>query len=223
MPFTSKATGIPWAKIAAKVMLGKKLVDLGVTEAPPRRHIAVKASVFPFEKFQGVDIALGPEMRSTGEVMGVDQRFSVAFAKAQMGANIRLPMDGKVFMSVNDRDKPFIAAIGRDLVRHGFEIVATGGTARALQAAGLKVDVIVKIRDGSPNPLELIESGAIKLLINTPARTGRHTDEGKIRAAAASHRVPIYTTITGAKAAVAAIGALKRRNWDVYALQDLLD
>jgi carbamoyl-phosphate synthase large subunit len=221
VPFIAKATGVPWAKIAAKVMLGKKLSDLGVRETAAQRHIAVKASVFPFDKFPGIDIALGPEMRSTGEVMGVDERFSVAFAKAQMGASVKLPLSGKVFISVNDNTKPFIPGIARDLVRHGFEICATRGTARVMRAAGSKVEVVEKIRDGSPNPLELIENDEIALVINTPARTGKQTDEGAIRAAAAIHRVPIFTTITGAKAAVAAIGALKRGRWDVYALQDL--
>ena len=223
VPFIAKATGVPWAKIAAKVMLGKKLVDLGITEAPPRRHIAVKVSVFPFEKFPGVDVALGPEMRSTGEVMGVDERFSIAFAKAQIGASIRLPMDGAVFISVNDKDKPFIPSIARDLARQGFELLASAGTARILQASGLKVQLVDKIREGSPNALELIEDNRLSLVINTPERTGKQTDEGIIRAAAALHRVPIYTTITGAKAVVAAIGALRRRTWDVYALQDLWD
>jgi carbamoyl-phosphate synthase large subunit len=221
VPFVAKATGIPWAKIAAKVMLGKKLVDLGVSEAPPRRHIAVKASVFPFDKFPGVDIALGPEMRSTGEVMGVDERFSVAFAKAQMGASVKLPMAGRVFLSVVDKDKPFIPAVARDLARLGFELIATKGTARTLQGAGLKVETLEKIRDSVNNPLTLIEKKQIALIINTPERTGKQTDEGKIRAAATQHRVPIFTTITGARAAVAAIRALKRRTWDVYALQDL--
>jgi carbamoyl-phosphate synthase large subunit len=223
IPFIAKATGIPWAKIAAKVMLGKTLTELGVTEATARRHMSVKVSVFPFHKFPGVDVALGPEMRSTGEVMGVDERFSLAFAKAQMGASVNLPTEGRVFVSVNDRDKPFIPTVARDLIRHGFALVCTEGTARTLRAAGMKVEVVAKIREGErgPNPLELIERGEIKLVINTPARTGRHTDEGKIRAAAALHRIPIYTTITGARAAVAAIGALKRRSWDVHALQDL--
>ncbi|TWT43928.1 Carbamoyl-phosphate synthase large chain [Phycisphaerae bacterium RAS1] len=221
VPFIAKATGVPWAKIAAKVMLGKTLAELSVSEPPPRRHIAVKHSVFPFDKFPGVDVALGPEMRSTGEVMGVDERFSLAFAKAQMGASIRLPLEGRVFVSVADRDKPFLPAVARDLARLGFEIVATAGTARSLQSAGLKVTNVNKIRDGGVSPLDLIKRGEIAMLINTPERTGRHTDEGKIRAAAALHRLPIMTTITGAKAAVAAIGALKRRTWDVHALQDL--
>jgi carbamoyl-phosphate synthase large subunit len=222
VPFISKATGIPWARVAAKVMLGQTLDEQGVTEAPPRRHIAVKQSVFPFDKFPGVDVALGPEMRSTGEVMGTDERLSVAFAKAMMAANVSLPLQGKVFVSVNDNDKPFIAGVVRDLVRMGFEIVSTEGTARPLRGAGLKTEVVHKIREGSPNPLDLIHSGQIKLVLNTPARTGKQTDEGKIRAAAASHRIPIFTTITGAKAAVSAIGALKTRQWDVYALQDLI-
>ncbi len=222
IPFIAKATGIPWVKIAAKAMLGQSLTDQGVTEAPPRRHTAVKVSVFPFHKFPGVDVALGPEMRSTGEVMGVDERYSIAFAKAQMGASVELPMQGRVFISVATKDKPFIPAVARDLIRHGFELVATAGTARALRAAGFKCDVVEKIREGAEsNPLTMIESGQIALVINTPERTGRHTDEGKIRAAAALHRIPIFTTITGAKAAVGAIGALRRRTWDVYALQDL--
>jgi len=130
-------------------------------------------------------------------------------------------MAGAVFVSVNDKDKPFIPAVARDLARNGFELLATEGTARTLRAAGLKVGSVGKIREGSPNPLALIESNRIALVINTPERTGKQTDEGKIRAAAAIHRVPIFTTITGARAAVAAIGALKRRTRDVYALQDL--
>ncbi|MDX2200774.1 MAG: carbamoyl-phosphate synthase large subunit [Phycisphaerae bacterium] len=224
VPFISKATGIPWARVAAKVMLGKTLAELGITEAPPRRHIAVKQSVFPFDKFPGVDVALGPEMRSTGEVMGIDERLSVAFAKAMMAASVTLPLEGKVFVSVNDKDKPFIAAVCRPLAQLGFELISTEGTGRTLRGAGLKCEVVQKIRDeaGGVTPLDLIESGQIKLVLNTPARTGKQTDEGKIRAAAASHRIPIVTTITGARAAVAAIGALKRRTWDVHALQDLI-
>jgi carbamoyl-phosphate synthase large subunit len=217
----AKATGVPWARIAAKVMLGKTLAELGVTEAPPRRHIAVKVSVFPFQKFPGVDVVLGPEMRSTGEVLGVDERFSVAFAKAQMGASVRLPLEGKVFVSVCTKDKPFIPSIARELAQQGFELIATEGTAKVIRAAGVKCEIIGKIREGATNPLTLIETGAIALVINTPERTGRHTDEGKIRAAAALHRLPMFTTITGARAAVHAIGALKRRSWSVYALQDL--
>jgi carbamoyl-phosphate synthase large subunit len=231
VPFVAKATGVPWARIAAKVMLGHSLREMGVTEVSARRHIAVKQSVFPFNKFPGVDVALGPEMRSTGEVMGVDEKFSIAFAKGLMAAGIDLPMSGKVFVSVNVNDRPMIPPIARELARMGYELVCTEGTARTLQAAGLKADVVRKIRetapDGSdaaanePNPLTLIESGQIALVINTPGRTGRLTDEGRIRAAAAIHRVPIFTTIPAARAAVAAIGALKRRSWNVVAIQDL--
>ncbi len=224
IPFIAKATGVPWAKIAAKVMLGQSLMAQGVNELPPRRHIAVKESVFPFHKFPGVDVVLGPEMRSTGEVMGVDERFSLAFAKAQMGAGGELPLSGQAFVSVSDRDKPFIAGIAKELLRHEFEIVATEGTARVLRAAGIKVESIGKIREGNAahlTVLDLLDAGKITLIINTPERTGRHTDEGRIRAAATLRRVPIFTTLTGAKAAAAAIGALKRRTWDVVALQDL--
>ncbi|MCG3127742.1 MAG: Carbamoyl-phosphate synthase large chain [Phycisphaerae bacterium] len=221
VPFVAKATGLPWARIAAKVMLGKTLDELAITEPPPRRHIAVKQSVFPFNKFPGVDVALGPEMRSTGEVMGVDERFSMAYAKGFMAASISLPKSGKVFLSVNSRDRAHVSPIAHDLARNGFELLATEGTARVIRGAGLKVTTVHKIREGSPNPLDLIEAGELALVINTPGRTGRQTDEGRIRAAAALHRIPIITTLTGARAAVLAISSLRRRTWDVFALQDL--
>jgi len=225
VPFVSKATGVPWAKIATRVMLGESLdevlADYGLEDAPWPQHTSVKEAVFPFTKFPGVDVVLGPEMRSTGEVMGIDRQFGLAFAKSQIAAGMPLPTSGSVFISVNDADKPHIVPIARELADMGFNIIATAGTWKTLQAAGIPARLVPKIAEGKrPNMLDLIEAGSVQLLINTPTRKGKHTDEGRIRAAATIHNVPIVTTITGARAAVAAIRALRQGDWQVRALQD---
>ncbi len=224
VPFVSKATGVPWAKIAAKVMAGKSLAELGVTEAQRPAQTSIKESVFPFTKFPGVDVILGPEMRSTGEVMGADMTFPLAFAKSQMAAGVHLPTQGTVFLSVRDADKPKAAALARRLAEMGFSLVATGGTHETLAEAGVPSRRIDKLVEGRPNIADLMANGEVHLLINTPTRRGPTTDEGKIRALATLRNLPLITTMTAAAAAVEGIAALREGaadgGWGVRALQD---
>jgi carbamoyl-phosphate synthase large subunit len=223
VPFVSKATGVPWAKLAAKVMAGLSLAELGVDEAPRPQQTSVKESVFPFTKFPGVDVILGPEMRSTGEVMGVDMSFELAFGKSQMAAGVVLPASGAVFLSVTDADKPSIVPVAKQLAELGFALYATSGTERVLAEAGVKVTRLPKIQEGRPNIADLITNGEVDLLINTPTRRGPTTDEGRIRALATIHQVPLITTMTGATAAVnaiAALGADQDAGWTVRPLQE---
>ncbi|QNN23962.1 carbamoyl-phosphate synthase large subunit [Planctomycetales bacterium ZRK34] len=221
VPFVSKATGVSWARIAAKVMAGCALADLDVTENLAPDHTSVKESVFPFSKFPGVDVILGPEMRSTGECMGADLDFSVAFAKSQMSAGVSLPLEGNVFLSLREIDKrPAMIDVARHLVKLGLTIHATGGTHRWLAEQGVPASAIKKISEGRPNALDLIKNEQLELIINTPTRKGMNTDEGKLRAAAVRFNVPLITTPTGASAAVQAIEALGRGDWTVRALQD---
>jgi carbamoyl-phosphate synthase large subunit len=225
VPFVSKATGVPWAKVATNVMLGRSLQsvmdEMGLADAPWPTHVSVKESVFPFTKFPGVDVILGPEMRSTGEVMGIDRDFGLAFAKGQIAAGGSLPTEGNVLISVNDDDKPVIGAIGRAMAEMGFRIFATEGTRKVLAGVGVEAELVSKTpsRD-APYLLDLIENGTLDLLMNTPLYTGSHSVEGKWRAAATIHQIPLITTITGARAAVSAIRALRGDPWDVRALQD---
>jgi carbamoyl-phosphate synthase large subunit len=220
VPFVSKATGVPWAKLAAKVMAGDSLDALGVIEAPQPVQTSVKESVFPFTKFPGVDVILGPEMRSTGEVMGVDMNFELAFGKGQMATGLALPQDGTVFVSVCDEDKDLIADIVSPLADHGFDLVATGGTFRRLEAAGLPVTRVAKLAESRPNIADLITNREVSLIINSPTSRGPSTDEGKIRAMATIHNVPLITTMTGADAAVRAMISLRRDDWTVRPLQE---
>jgi len=208
VPFVSKATGVPWAKLAAKVMAGQSLDELGVQEAPRPAHTSIKESVFPFTKFPGVDVILGPEMRSTGEVMGIGMSFGAAFAKSQMAAGMTLPMNGTVFISVCDADKPHVIMISQQLAAMGYNLAATGGTHKVLTGASVPARRLPKLAEGRPNIVDIMTNGEIQLLINTPTRRGPTTDEGKIRAAATLHKIPLITTITAARAAVAAIAAL---------------
>ena len=196
------------------------LAEMGVTEQPDPKHVSVKEVVFPFGKFPGVDIILGPEMRSTGEVMGIDKDFPIAFAKSQLAAGTLLPTSGSVFISVRDGDKKAVIPIAKTLIEHGFEIFATAGTYKALVRAGMKVQLVSKLAEGRPNIIDYIKNGRVKLIINTPTRKGPKTDEGRIRAGAVMHKVPIVTTITGAQAATRAIVALQKTGWDVRPLQD---
>lgn len=222
VPFVSKAVGKPLARAAAKVMVGVSLDEQGWTEPLPPRHVSVKEAVLPFIKFRGVDIVLGPEMKSTGEVMGISDRFSVAFAKSQIAAGTILPMSGKIFISVADRNKVHIAEIARRLEKMGYEILATKGTADRLEAAGIRVERLKKIQEGHPNILDHILNGTVKLVINTPSGKGARTDEGRIRAKAIAHGVPCITTIPAAEAAVRAMEALHEGvSFNVTALQDL--
>ena len=220
VPFVSKATGVPWARIAAKVMAGKSLDELGVREMPDPPQTSVKEVVFPFSKFPGVDVILGPEMRSTGEVMGIDMSFPLAFAKSQVAAGSALPTGGNVFVSVRRQDREAIVPIARSLAEEGFRLIATAGTCEALRAAGIETTAIFKLAEGRPNIRDLIKNGKVQLIINTPTRKGPQTDEGKIRALAVLNRVPMITTLTGAQAAAEAIRALRGGDWGVRALQD---
>ena len=221
IPFVSKTINVPLAKLAAKVMVGRKLSELGFEKEPRVSHIAIKKSVFPFNRFPGTDIILGPEMKSTGEVMGIDDDFGMAFAKAHMSANQDLPLEGTVFLSVVDRDKKYIPSIARDLRSLGFKLAATPGTKKALDAAGIEgVEEVQKIVSGSPNVLTLMESGQVKLVVNTPTGRGRRLDEAKIRESTITLNIPCITTIPAARAAVYGIRALKSRDFRVRALQD---
>ena len=220
VPFVSKATGVPWARLAAKVMAGKSLDELGVAEMPDPSQTSVKEVVFPFGKFPGVDVILGPEMRSTGEVMGIDMNFPMAFAKSQVAAGNSLPTSGNVFVSVHRQDHQAIVPIARSLVQEGFKLIATAGTCQTLRSAGIEATPIFKLAEGRPNIGDLIKNGQVHLIINTPTRKGPQTDEGRIRALAVLHRVPMITTLTGASAAAAAIRALRRGDWGVRPLQD---
>ena len=221
IPFVSKATGISWAKIAAKVMAGKTLKELGITgEYPDPKHTSVKEVVFPFTKFPGVDVILGPEMRSTGEVMGIDKNFAVAFAKSQIAAGSALPTSGTVFISVNDRDKQAILQPARVLAQCGLRIIATGGTYDVLRKNAIPCERINKLSDGRPNIRDFIKNGEVQLIINTPTTKGPQTDEGKIRAMAVLHNICQITTITGAVAASKAIPALQAEKWTVRPLQE---
>jgi carbamoylphosphate synthase large subunit len=220
VPFVAKATGVAWPKIAAKVMTGKTLRELGITELPDPKHTSVKEVVFPFTKFPGVDVILGPEMRSTGEVMGIDENFPLAFAKSQIAAGSNLPTQGNVFISLRKEDKPQIVPIAKLLAEMGFTILATAGTHEVLAKHDIEATRIKKLSEGRPNIKDAIKNGQVQLIINTPTKKGPATDEGKIRAMAVLNKIPIVTTITGAHAAAKAIKALKDRSWGVRPLQE---
>jgi len=220
VPFVSKATGMPVAKAAAKVMVGVSLADQGYDREPVPSHVSVKEAVFPFVKFAGVDIVLGPEMKSTGEVMGISERFSIAFAKSQLAAGTVLPPDGKIFISVADRNKDQVVDLARRLEKLDYELLATKGTAERLENAGVKVGRVKRIQEGHPNLLDYMIDGDLQLVMNTPSGKGARTDEGRIRAAAVSHGIPCLTTIQAAEAAVRAIEALRAEEITVQAVQD---
>ncbi len=220
VPFVAKATGMPVAKIAAKVMAGVSLADQGVTADPVPSQVSVKESVFPFLKFAGVDIVLGPEMRSTGEVMGTSSRFSLAFAKSQLAAGTVLPTEGKVFVSVAQRGKGPVVDLARRLHAMGYHLLSSEGTATALTAAGIPVQQVKKIREGHPHILDFLTNGEVALVLNTPQGKGARTDEGRIRAAAVQAGVPCLTTIEAATAAVMALESLREEEMQVQALQD---
>ena len=220
VPFVGKATGIAWARIAAKVMVGKKLAELGITgDAPDPDHVSVKEVVFPFSKFPGVDVILGPEMRSTGEVMGIDHTFEIAFAKSQLAAGTMLPTSGTVYISVNNSDKSAVVPIARQFAELGFELTGTEGTRQLLARHGIEAGKVFKLAEGRPNIRDFITDGKIQIVINTPTRKGPSTDEGRIRAMCVQYRVPIFTTLTAASAAARAIAALKKGDWNVSPIQ----
>jgi carbamoyl-phosphate synthase large subunit len=220
VPFTSKAIGKPLAKIAARVMAGKTLKELNFTEEIWTKYWAVKESVFPFNKFVGQDILLSPEMRSTGEVMGLDADLGTAYAKSQMAANSPLPTSGKVFISVSDAHKKDVATIGKLFSNLGFELVATGGTATILEKAGLKVQRINKLSEGRPNVIDALKNKEIQLVINTPSGAAPREDEVKIRTTTVYTGTPIMTTLSGAKAAALGIAALKKSGYAVKTVQE---
>ncbi len=220
VPFVSKAIGFPLAKIAAKVMAGKTLKELNFTEEVWPKYWAVKESVFPFNRFHGQDILLSPEMRSTGEVMGLDADLGTAYAKSQMAANSSLPLKGKVFISVSDHHKKDVVAVARSFTDLGFELIATGGTATVLEKAGLKVQRIYKLQEGRPNAVDLLKNKEIQLVINTPSGASPRADEVKIRTTAVYTGTPIMTTLSGAKAAALGIAALKKSGYSVKTIQE---
>ena len=220
VPFVSKAIGVPLAKLAAKVMAGRTLKELGFTEEIWPKYWAVKESVFPFNRFHGQDILLSPEMRSTGEVMGLDADRGIAYAKSQMAAGSPLPLSGKVFISVSDTHKKKIAEVGRQFAELGFELVATGGTATILEKAGLKVERIHKLQEGRPNAIDLLKNKELQLVINTPSGATPRADEIKIRTTAVYTGTPIMTTISSAQAAARGIAALKKSGYGVKTVQE---
>ena len=220
VPFVSKAIGRPLAKLAAKVMAGKSLQEVGFTAEEWPKYWAVKESVFPFNKFLGQDILLSPEMRSTGEVMGLDIDLGVAYAKAQMAANSPLPLSGKVFISIADAHKKDLVEVAQSYLALGFELVATDGTAARLEAAGLKVERTLKVLQGRPNIVDLLKNKEIQLVINTPSGAAPREDEVRIRTTAVITGTPIMTTISGAKAAALGIAALQRQGYSVKTIQE---
>ena len=222
VPFVAKATGVPVAKIGARVMAGARLADFNLDDDAVAKHVAVKEAVFPFARFPNVDTILGPEMKSTGEVMGIDYSFERAFAKAQLGAGVRLPATGTVFLSVRDADKNALPALSRRLVEMGFSILATRGTAARIRESGLPVGVINKVLEGRPHCVDAIRSGDVQLVINTASGPQSIADSFAIRRSALTHGIPHYTTMAGARAAVHAIAALRAGTLEVAPLQSYL-
>jgi len=220
VPFVSKTTGIPFASLAASVMVGKTLDELGLVDDVIQPYVAVKEAVFPFNKLHGVDLILGPEMRSTGEVMGIADSFGMAFAKAQDAAGGQLPLEGGVFITVNDHDKPNVVPIARRFVELGLKVLATEGTARYLRARGVMAEKVLKVHEGRPNAIDLLRSGRIQLLINTPLGKLTQQDDYLIRQAALQQRLPYTTTLSAASAACDAIIALRNRAHTVRSLQE---
>jgi carbamoyl-phosphate synthase large subunit len=227
VPYVSKATGIPLAKIASRIMVGRKLKELLPEQVESGKdletgsHYYVKSPVFPWGKFPGVDTVLGPEMKSTGEVMGVADNFGEAFAKAQLAAGQVLPLQGTVFLSVNDHDKDRAVALARQFVEMGFHLVATHGTAVVLEQAGLQPERVHKVKEGRPNVVDLIKGDRIQLIVNTPRGQDTFFDEKAIRRAAVLGRIPTITTLAAAQAAAEGIAALQRGTLNVFALQTL--
>ncbi|MBI0065902.1 carbamoyl-phosphate synthase large subunit [Commensalibacter sp. M0134] len=219
VPFVAKATGVPIAKIGARIMAGEKLRSFSLKQRSVSGHVAVKEAVFPFARFPNIDIILGPEMRSTGEVMGIDTSFERAFAKSQLGAGVTLPLTGNVFLSVRHSDRPSLLPLGRKLIEMGFKILATRGTAETLKNAGIEAKVVNKVLEGRPHCVDAILSGEVQLIINTVQGAQATADSFDIRHSALTHNIPHYTTMAGAAAAVHAIAALREGKLDVAPLQ----
>jgi carbamoyl-phosphate synthase large subunit len=219
VPFVAKATGVPVAKLGALVMVGQKLKQFSLDGQAIAQHVAVKESVFPFARFPNVDTILGPEMKSTGEVMGLDSSFERAFAKAQLGAGVKLPLFGTVLLSVRDGDKHAVVPLARRLIDMGFHVMATRGTAARIRDAGLRVKVVNKVLEGRPHCVDAIRSGEVQLVINTASGPQSIADSFDIRRSALTHFVPHTTTAAGARAAIHAIAALKSGTLEVAPLQ----
>jgi carbamoyl-phosphate synthase large subunit len=222
VPFISKATGVPLAKLAALCMVGKTLEELGHTQEVEFKHVAVKESVFPFARFAGVDVILGPEMKSTGEVMGLADDYASAFAKSQLAAGVKLPRSGRVFISVKDDDKPAVVDLARRLRAMGFELVATGGTHAYLATKGIQAQRVLKVKEGRPNIVDKIVDGAIMLVINTTFGKQEIADSFSLRRESLMHGIPYYTTVQQARMAVGALEALRRADLSVKPLQEYL-
>jgi carbamoyl-phosphate synthase large subunit len=218
VPFVAKAIGQPIAKIAARVMAGERLAGFGL-EQRPLRHVAVKEAIFPFARFPGVDLLLGPEMKSTGEVMGLDRRFGAAYAKSQLGVGNHLPATGTVFISVRDRDKPAMVELGRLLLESGYRLIATDGTAAYLRRGGLEVELINKVHQGRPHVVDRIKDGGIALVLNTTEGRRAIRDSYTLRRAALTYKIPYYTTLAGARAVVQAMTDPAARDLAVAPLQ----
>jgi carbamoyl-phosphate synthase large subunit len=219
VPFVSKATGVPWAKVAAKVMAGMSLEEQGAKEVEIA-YQAVKESVFPFDRFAGTDAVLGPEMRSTGEVMGIDWDLGMAFAKSQIAAGQNVPLQGKVLITVRDADKRNTVFVAKKLEDLGFGLLATAGTHKVLSRNGIRVRKVLKIHEGRPNVLDLMKNGEVQLMINTPTRRGVLEAEAQIRSYAVMNRIPYCTTLFGAQAMVNAIQSMRERGLEVRSLQE---
>jgi carbamoyl-phosphate synthase large subunit len=220
VPFVAKATGVPVANIATKVMVGKKLKELGIESEPIPRSISVKEAVFPFRKFAGVDIVLGPEMRSTGEVMGISDDFAIAFTKSQIAAGTVLPTEGNVFLSIAARQRQGIDCLAKQLHEMGYKLLATTGTALEIEKAGIPVTRIKKLAEGNPNLIDYLKNDDVSLIINTPNGKGARTDEGRIRAASVQYGVPCITTLSAGRVAVEAMQASRNKVVDVLSLQE---
>ncbi len=220
VPYVSKAINVPLVNYASRIMAGATLAELGLTEEVIPKHISIKEAVLPFAKFAGTDTILGPEMRSTGEVMGIDTEFGRAFAKAQLGAGTHLPLEGTVFISVNDRDKSGISTVAEAFVELGFKVVATEGTHKILRRNSIESKQVLKVHEGRPNISDLMKNGQIQLIVNSPSGEEAKTDGKMIRRTAMAYKIPVITTLAGAKAAIAAIRALQTGGISVTALQD---
>jgi carbamoyl-phosphate synthase large subunit len=220
VPFVSKAIGVPLAKLAAKIMAGKKLRELGFTKDIVPKHFSVKEAVFPFLRYQGMDISLGPEMKSTGEVMGMDVDLGLAYAKSQMAAPPPLPKKGNVFISVKDADKESVIPVAREFVKLGFGIISTSGTAEALVKAKIKVKKVFKLHEGRPNVLDRVKNGDINFIINTPSGKIPREHEVMIRNAALAQKIPIMTTVRAAQASANGIRSLQKSKVQVRSLQE---
>ena len=220
IPYVSKATGIPLAKLAAKVMLGKTLKELGIVKERQIEHVAVKEAVFPFDRFPGVDVILGPEMKSTGEVMGIDKDFGLAYAKAQAASNNKIPTSGKIFISVKDKDKPHTVDIAKRLSEMGFQLIATRGTKQYLEDRGIDVDLINKVMEGRPHVVDMIKNREVNFIINTVTGAQAQKDSLSIRRSALQHNIPYTTTISGARAVLRAIEMLLKRELSIKSIQE---